>query len=98
MKKLVKIPVKIIFLPLIVLITPLILLTKAATNVSCYIIGPALLLSVVLALPFVFRQDWLGVGLCAGVDALMLIALFGIAWLIANMESIRDGMISFMHS
>lgn len=98
MKKLVKIPVKIIFLPLIALITPVILLSKAATHVSCYIIGPALLLSVIVALPFVFRQDWLGVGLCAGIDALMLIVLFGTAWLIANMESIRDGMISFMHS
>lgn len=98
MNKLVKIPVKIIFLPLIALITPVILLAKAATHVSCYVIGPALLVSVILAVVFGINRDWLGIGLCAGVNAVMLIVLFGTAWLIANMEDAKENMIGFLHS
>lgn len=90
--------VKIIFLPLIALITPVILLAKAATHVSCYIIGPALLVSVILAVVLGINRDWLGIGLCAGIDAVLLIVLFGTAWLIANMEDAKENMIGFLHS
>ena len=96
--KLIKIPFKILALPAIVLLWLVCLIAKAATHISCYVIGPFMLLVGIILIVMLTKSRWTDVGICGAIEGLCLLALFGVTWMIANFEDLNALLIRFVQS
>ena len=96
--KLIKLPFKILALPLIALIWLTCFIAKAATHIFCYIIGPFMLIVGIILVVMLTKSRWTDVGICGAIEAFCLIALFGVTWMIANMEDLNALLVRFVQS
>ena len=96
--KLIKIPFKILALPVIMLIWLVCFFAKIATHISCYVIGPFMLFVGIILIMMVTKSRWTDVAICGSIEALSLIALFGVAWVIAGFEDLNAMLITFVQS
>ena len=96
--KLIKIPFKIIALPMIMLIWLTCFLAKAITHISCYVVGPFMLLVGIILVVMLTKSRWTDVAICGGIEAFCLIVLFGVTWMVANMEDLNALLIRFVQS
>ena len=96
--KLMKIPFKILALPVIALIWLTCFLAKAVTHISCYVIGPFMLLVGIILIVMLTKSRWADVGICGAIEGVCLLALFGVTWMIANMEDLNALLIRFVQS
>ena len=96
--KLIKLPIKILALPLIVLIWFICFMAKAITHISCYIVGPFMLIVGIILIVMLTKSRWTDVGICGAIEGLCLLVLFGVTWMIANMEDLNALLIRFVQS
>ena len=96
--KLIKIPFKIIALPMIMLIWLTCFLAKAITHISCYVVGPFMLLVGIILVVMLTKSRWTDVAICGGIEAFCLFVLFGVTWMVANMEDLNALLIRFVQS
>ena len=89
---------KIAALPLIVLTAIAGFLFNLATDLSGYVIGPALLLILGFDIYFLITTQWIHVAILTMLGAGCLVVLFGQAVVIVALEEARDGLIRFMRS
>ena len=85
-------------LPLIVLTAIAGFLFNLATDLSGYVIGPALLLILGFDIYFLITTQWIHVAILTMLGAGCLVVLFGQAVVIVALEGARDGLIRFMRS
>lgn len=60
MLKLIKLPIKLVLLPIIAIIFLACKLIKAATHLSCYIVGPGLVLTLIFVIFTAVNGRWQG--------------------------------------
>ena len=96
--KLIKIPFKLIALPFILLIWFACFIAKAVTHISCYVVGPFMLIVGIILIVMLTKARWTDVAICGGIEAFCLVVLFGVTWLIANMEDLNALLIRFVQS
>ena len=96
--KLIKIPFRILALPVIALIWLTCFLAKAVTHISCYVIGPFMLFVGIILIVMLTKSRWADVGICGAIEGVCLLALFGVTWMIANMEDLNALLIRFVQS
>ncbi len=96
--KLIKLPFKILVLPVIALIWLVCLIAKAVTHLSCYVIAPFMLVIGIVLISMLFKHRWTDVGILGTVEVLCLVLLFGVTWMIANMEDLNALLIRFVRS
>lgn len=89
---------KIAALPLIVLTAIAGFLFNLATDLSGYVIGPALLLILGFDIYFLITAQWIHVAILTMLGAGCFAVLFGQAVVIVALEGARDGLIRFMRS
>ena len=89
---------KIAALPLIVLTAIAGFLFNLATDLSGYVIGPALLLILGFDIYFLITTQWIHVAILTMLGAGCFAVLFGQAVVIVALEGARDGLIRFMRS
>lgn len=89
---------KIAALPLIVLTAIAGLLFNLATDLSGYVIGPALLLILGFDIYFLITTQWIHVAILTMLGAGCFVVLFGQAVVIVALERARGGLIRFMRS
>ena len=96
--KLMKIPFKLIALPIIALIWLVCLIAKVVTHISCYVVGPFMLIVGIILIVMLTKSRWNDVAICGGIEVFCLIVLFGVTWMIANMEDLNALLIRFVQS
>ena len=96
--KLMKIPFKILAIPFIAVIWFVCFMAKAVTHISCYVVGPFMLLVGIILIVMMTKSRWKDVAICGGIEAFCMIALFGVTWMIANMEDLNALLIRFVQS
>ena len=96
--KLMKIPFKLIALPVIALIWLVCLIAKVVTHISCYVVGPFMLIVGIILIVMLTKSRWNDVAICGGIEVFCLIVLFGVTWMIANMEDLNALLIRFVQS
>lgn len=96
--KMIKIPFKIIAFPIIALLWIVCMLAKMAVKIACYVAGPVMLFLLVLIIMVFCKQEWNNLLLLAGMEAACVILLFGVTWMIANVEDINGLLIEFIKS
>ncbi|MBQ9611086.1 MAG: hypothetical protein IJV14_00650 [Lachnospiraceae bacterium] len=89
---------KIAALPLIVLTAIAGFLFNLATDLSGYVIGPALLLILGFDIYFLITTQWIHVAILTMLGAGCFAILVGQAVVIVALEGARDGLIRFMRS
>ena len=89
---------KIAALPLIVLTTIAGFLFNLTTDLSRYVIGPALLLILGFDIYFLITTKWIHVAIRTMLGAGCFVILIGQAVVIVALEGVRDGLIHFMRS
>ncbi len=85
-------------LPLIVLTAIAGFLFNLATDLSGYVIGPALLLILGFDIYFLITTQWIHVAILTMLGTGCFAVLFGQAVVIVALEGARDGLIRFMRS
>ena len=96
--KLIKLPLKILALPLIVLIKLVCIIAKLVTHLTCYIISPIMILVGIILLVMLSQERWTDVWACGAIEGICLVALFGVTWMIANMEDLNRLLLRFVMS
>ena len=96
--KLIKLPLKILALPLIVMIKLVCIITKVVTHLTCYIISPVMILVGIILLVMLSQERWTDVWACGAIEGICLVALFGVTWMIANMEDLNRLLLKFVMS
>ena len=89
---------KIAALPLIVLTAIAGFLFNLATDLSGYVIGPALLLILGFDIYFLITTQWIHVAILTMLGTGCFAVLFGQAVVNVALEGARDGLIRFMRS
>lgn len=89
---------KIAALPLAVIAAVLGFLFNLATNLSGYLIGPAMLLILGFDIWFLFHAAWQHVLILTVLEGCCLAVLFGQAVVLEFLDSIRDGLFRFVRS
>ena len=96
--KLMKIPFKILAIPFIAVIWFVCFMAKAVMHISCYVVGPFMLLVGIILIVMMTKSRWKDVAICGGIEAFCMIALFGVTWMIANIEDLNALLIRFVQS
>ena len=96
--KLIKLPFKVIAFLLVASLWLIGLLAKAMVKIACYIVGPVMLFLFGLIIYVVSKQQWNHLILLGGMEAFCLILLFGVTWMIANVEDVNGMLIEFIKS
>jgi hypothetical protein len=96
--KLIKLPFKVIAFPLVALLWLVGLLAKATVKIACYVVGPVMLFLFGLIIYVVSKQQWNHLILLGGMEAFCLLLLFGVTWMIANVEDVNGMLIEFIKS
>ena len=89
---------KIAALPLAVIAAVLGFIFNLATNLSGYVIGPAMLLILGFDIWFLINTAWQHVLILTLLEVLCLAALFGQAVVLELLDNIRDGLFRFVRS
>lgn len=89
---------KIAALPLAVIAAVLGFLFNLATNLSGYLIGPAMLLILGFDIWFLFHAAWQHVLILTVLEGCCMAVLFGQAVVLEFLDSIRDGLFRFVRS
>lgn len=98
MKKLIKLPFKILALPVIAALFLICLLGKAATHLSAYFFGPVMLIMLIAIIVFATKARWQDCAIFGGAEVLCLVLLFGTTWIILNLEDLRKWLCKFVCS
>ena len=85
-------------LPLIILTAVAGFLFNLATNLSSYVVGPALLLILGFDIYFLIMMQWTHVAILTILGAGCFALLFTQAAVIVGLEEARDGLIRFVRS
>ena len=96
--RLIKLPLKILALPLIVLIKVVCIIAKVLTHISCFIISPFMIIVGIILLVMLSQERWTDVWACGAIEGVCLVALFGVTWMIANMEDLNALLVRFVMS
>lgn len=96
--KLVKLPFKILVLPVMLVLGVLGLITKLATNLSCYIVGPFMLFLGGCCVYAIVMQHWSQLAILAVLLLGCVVMLFGASWLIVFLESANGRLAEFVYS
>ena len=89
---------KIAALPLAVITAVLGFLFNLATNLSGYVIGPAMLLILGFDIWFLIHAEWQHVLILTLLEGACLLVLFGQAVVLEFLDNIRDGLLRFVKS
>ena len=89
---------KIAALPLAVIAAIMGFLFNLATNLSGFVIGPAMFLILGFDIWFLIHMAWQHVLILTLLEVLCLTALFGQAVVLELLDSIRDGLFRFVRS
>ena len=89
---------KIFDLPLAVIAAILGFLFNLATNLSGYVIGPAMLLILGFDIWFLVHAAWQHVLILSILEGVCLLVLFGQAVVLETLDSLRDGLFRFVKS
>ena len=96
--KLVKLPFKILALPVMLVLGVLGLITKLATNLSCYIVGPFMLFLGGCCVYAIVMQLWSQLAILAVLLLGCVVMLFGASSLIIFFENMTGRMAGFIRS
>lgn len=96
--KVIKFLFKIIALPIIAVIWLTCFLAKVATHLGAYVLAPVMILAGIILVIFLFQKKWPSVGVCGIVEGACLVILFGVTWMIANLEDLNAVLIRFVQS
>jgi hypothetical protein len=89
---------KIAALPLAVIAAVLGFIFNLATNLSGYVIGPAMLLILGFDIWFLIHAAWQHVLILTALEGCCLAVLFGQAVVLEFLDNIRDGLFQFVRS
>jgi len=96
--KILKVIAKIAVLPLIPIAAVMVLLFRLACNLSSYVIGPLMWLFIGFDIYYLIQQNWIQVPLLTLLAVLCFLACCAEGVVQYLLESLRDGMISFIRS
>ena len=89
---------KILSVPLIILTALVALAANAAINLSGIVLVPLLLVVGGYDIYFLIMMRWTDVFITTLIGAILFLAFFGAALIIAFLEEARDGLIRFLRS
>ena len=98
MMKLIKLPIKLVLLPVIAIIFLACKLIKAATHLSCYIVGPAIALLIVFIIGMAFTGRYQGCLVFGAIGAATFGALFLITVITCYIEDLNGVLVNFIRS
>lgn len=96
--KLIKLPVKIILLPIIAIIFLVCKLIKVLTHLSCYIVGPGMLLILFLIIIMAMGGRWKDCLIFGSVGAGAFLTLFLITVIVCHVEDLNEHLVNFVRS
>ena len=96
--KILRILLKIAALPLIIFIAVVRFIFNALTNLSCYVIGPLMLLILGCGIYTVVKQLWSQTFLLVLMEGACLLLLFGASFVLVTLENWQEGLGDFLHS
>lgn len=96
--KVLRILLKIAVLPLMLLVALVYFVFSVLTNLSCYVIGPLMLLILGCGIYTVVKQQWSQTFLLTLMEAACLLLLFGAGFVLVTLESWQEGLGDFLHS
>lgn len=95
---LVKFLFKILALPVVLILGTLGLLVKLATNLSCYIVGPFMLLLGGCCVYAIVMQLWSQLAILVVLLLGCVVMLFGASWVIVFLENVNGRLADFVQS
>lgn len=98
MIKLIKLPVKLVLLPIIAIIFIACKLIKAATHLSCYIVGPGLLLVGIMIAFMAVNKRWQDCMIFGAIGAGAFGVLFLITVITCYVEDLNEHLVHFVRS
>lgn len=98
MMKLVKAPIKLVLLPIIAIIFVACKLIKAATHLSCYIVGPGLVLVLFFVIFMAIDGRWRDCMIFGSIGAVAFLALFLITVAVCYVEDLNEHLVKFVRS
>lgn len=96
--KLIKLPFKIIAFPVIALLWLVAMLAKVTVKIACYIAGPVMLLLFGLIIYVITKQRWNDLLILGCMEGICILILFGVTWMIANVQDVNELLIEFIKS
>lgn len=96
--KIIHVLFKILALPMAVITAVLGFLFNLVTNLSGYVIGPAMLLILGFDIWFLFHAAWQHVLILSLLEGCCLVILFGQAVVLEFLDNVRDGLFRFVRS
>ena len=94
MKTLVRIPFKLVLLPIIALVAAVYALGMALLKVSCYVMGPLMLALAGCGIYGIVTQTWYNLWIALGCEAACALVMFGGAFILSEMDALKDWLIS----
>lgn len=96
MKRLVKLPLKILALPVMLVFGMLGMIAKMVTNLSCYIMGPFMLFLIGCCVYTIVLHLWSQLAILTMLLLGCVVALFGASWIIGSLESTTDRLLDYI--
>lgn len=94
----IKLPFKIILLPVIAVIYLVCKLIKAATHISCYLVGPLMVLVAILGILLAVSGRWRDGLIFGAIGAAAFAALFIITMIVCHVEDFNGLLVKFVRS
>ena len=98
MMKLIKLPIKLVLLPIIAIIYLVCKVIKAATHLSCYIVGPGLVLSLIFIIFTAVNGRWQGAMIFGAIGAGAFGLLLLTTVVICYIEDFNGLLVKFVRS
>ena len=96
--KLIKLPFKIFVFPVIALLWLVTMLAKVTVKIVCYIAGPVMLVLLGLIIYVITKQRWDDLFILGCMEGICILILFGVTWMIANVQDVNELLIEFIKS
>lgn len=95
---LIRILLKILSVPLLIIFKVMELLTKTATNISCYVLGPFMLFLIGCSIYTIIMNLWTQLAILVVMLISCVIVLFCASWIIVTLENTNMKLSTFLRN
>ena len=98
LKTLLLLPLKLLALPVLFLLKVIYVLANLVTTLGSYVVSPLILFVLGCGIWCATQSRWTDAGLLAGIEVLIIGAVFAAVWLTDLLLTLSDGLVRFLHA